>query len=1080
MSSVTLRSPSRLTLALVTAITLTIAVVMPAYAVHDAGLFQLDRNAQTSVQSTPNAAEDWDLVCPAGTPQGAVACLGGSTAQAKAFTTDGIDATIFTGGGSKDDLNTTTWQWKNGSVPPKDDLAHAYSARYENGYLYFGADRTANNGDAQLGFWFFQGSVGPQQGGTFGPDTHQNGDILVLSDFSGGGSTVTIRVFQWRSPGGSINGTLDLIAGTAGSPADCVGPPPLGTGDQFCATVNTAVTPSPWSFTDKGGAPTGNFAPGEFYEGGIDLNALGLADECFSSFLAETRSSTSVDATLKDFVAGSFAVCKAAMSTTPSAGAGGTVAPGTIVTDTATVTGSLTTQTPTGSVTFYVCGPIATGLCETGTQVGTAKPLTGSGGTATATSDGVDTTNLAAGRYCFRATWPGDSNYPGALTHSGTGDSECFNVSKRSPTVTTQASAPIVLGSGSLTDVATLSGASANATGTITFRLYGPDDATCATSITSSTATVSGNGNYTSAAFTPTAAGTYRWIANYGGDANNNPTANGCNEANESVVVSPRSPTLTTQASAPMVLGSGSLTDVATLSGASANATGTITFNLYGPNDETCASSIDSSTATVSGNGSYTSAAYTPTAAGTYRWIANYSGDANNNATANGCNEANESVVVSPRSPALTTQASAPIIVGSGSLNDVATLSGATSNATGALTFDLYGPDDATCASSIFSSTATVSGNGSYTSLSFTPTIAGTYRWIANYGGDANNNPTANACNAANESVVVSPRSPALTTQASDPIVVGSGSLTDIATLSDATSDATGTITFNLYGPTDATCTTSIFSSTATVDGNGDYVSDSFTPTTAGTYRWIANYSCDVNNNPTANGCNEANESVVVSPRSPALTTQASPNIALGQGTLNDVATLSGATDNATGTITFNLYGPNDAMCTTSIFTSTVSVSGNGNYTSASFAPTAVGTFRWIANYGGDLNNNPTANACNAANESVQVTDTSSTSTAQNWLPNDSATITTGGGSTVSGSLSFTLYESNNCTGTVLRDTETFLLSSAASGVTRTTTNTTVRVLASTTVSWNVVFTSSDPFVAGSSHCETTSLTIVN
>ena len=52
-------------------------------------------------------------------------------------------------------------------------------------------------------------------------------------------------------------------------------------------------------------------------------------------------------------------------------------------------------------------------------------------------------------------------------------------------------------------------------------------------------------------------------------------------------------------------------------------------------------------TVTVAGNGSYGSTpAFTPTAAGTYRWIANYSGDANNNATANGCNAANENVVV--------------------------------------------------------------------------------------------------------------------------------------------------------------------------------------------------------------------------------------------------------------------------------------------------------------------------------------------------------------------------------------------------------------------------------------------------
>ena len=110
------------------------------------------------------------------------------------------------------------------------------------------------------------------------------------------------------------------------------------------------------------------------------------------------------------------------------------------------------------------------------------------------------------------------------------------------PVVTTNAGGPVVLGAAGadLTDTATLSNATDNATGTITFRLYSND--TCTTQVgTDRTASVSGNGTYSPA--TPihvTAAGHYYWIANYGGDGNNNPTANGCNAANEDVVVSPR------------------------------------------------------------------------------------------------------------------------------------------------------------------------------------------------------------------------------------------------------------------------------------------------------------------------------------------------------------------------------------------------------------------------------------------------------------------------------------------------------------------------------------------------------------
>ena len=42
----------------------------------------------------------------------------------------------------------------------------------------------------------------------------------------------------------------------------------------------------------------------------------------------------------------------------------------------------------------------------------------------------------------------------------------------------------------------------------------------------------------TSAAFTPPQAGTYRWVASYGGDANSMPVAGACNDPNESTVVS--------------------------------------------------------------------------------------------------------------------------------------------------------------------------------------------------------------------------------------------------------------------------------------------------------------------------------------------------------------------------------------------------------------------------------------------------------------------------------------------------------------------------------------------------------------
>jgi hypothetical protein len=229
--------------------------------------------------------------------------------------------------------------------------------------------------------------------------------------------------------------------------------------------VNDVTTNAPWPFLDKGGSA--DFRTGEFIEGGLNLTNLGLDKECFSSFIAETRSSTSVNAVLKDFVGGQFAVCNATMTTAPSVGAGATVLPGTSVTDIATVVGSNPAQTPSGTVTFFLCGPTdpsSTAVCSTGGSPAGTGTLSGSGGTASATSAPA-VAPTAPGRYCFRAEWPGDTNYTTPLTHAGTGNSECFIVQDTSTTTTAQKWLP--------QDTATVTTTGGSAvSGTVTFSLY--------------------------------------------------------------------------------------------------------------------------------------------------------------------------------------------------------------------------------------------------------------------------------------------------------------------------------------------------------------------------------------------------------------------------------------------------------------------------------------------------------------------------------------------------------------------------------------------------------------------------------
>jgi hypothetical protein len=103
-----------------------------------------------------------------------------------------------------------------------------------------------------------------------------------------------------------------------------------------------------------------------------------------------------------------------------------------------------------------------------------------------------------------------------------------LTVLKASPKVSTTPSGATPSG-GNASDTATISNTGA-ATGSVTFQLFGPGDTTCQTPIATRTGALSGN--VASSGNVPVTAGpgTYRWIATYPGDANNNSGVSGCDE----------------------------------------------------------------------------------------------------------------------------------------------------------------------------------------------------------------------------------------------------------------------------------------------------------------------------------------------------------------------------------------------------------------------------------------------------------------------------------------------------------------------------------------------------------------------
>jgi len=240
----------------------------------------------TATQTPPTAAGHWNV---------------------RTFINGSSNTFNFTGGGSKDPNLISSWAYTSTSTPNKDTLNAAYASAYEIGghfELVFGADRLSPNGDANIGIWFFQNSVGPNGSGGF-TGSHVNHDVFIISSFTGGGGTSTVTALEWDSAcaSGVKNPTAGQCADTnlrlLAVPAGICG------SSIYCGITNSASVTSSWE---------SSLASPLFFEGGVDLTAafaaVGVTQlPCFSSFLVETRSSQSTTAVLKDFLAGGFPVC---------------------------------------------------------------------------------------------------------------------------------------------------------------------------------------------------------------------------------------------------------------------------------------------------------------------------------------------------------------------------------------------------------------------------------------------------------------------------------------------------------------------------------------------------------------------------------------------------------------------------------------------------------------------------------------------------------------------------------------------------------------------------------------------------
>jgi uncharacterized repeat protein (TIGR01451 family) len=271
---------------------------MTAGAVHS-GPFELEGDALDD--STSALMDDWGTLFPTDKS---------STDLGHSFATDltGANDNGYGSGLTKDTQDIPNWTTDTGAVSPdKDDILHAYAATYVDGtdqLLYFGQDRAPKpNGSTSMGFWFFQNPVSPKGSGGF-EGVHKDGDILITSDMTNGGSVSVVNIFEWR------NEALVQLESLSG--AEC-GSAPAGMDDVACAIANEeGPIDVPWDYPPDNNPNDPNDVPQNiFFEGGINLSSLfdGEPIPCFSSFLANTRTSPSETADLKDFVVGTIDTC---------------------------------------------------------------------------------------------------------------------------------------------------------------------------------------------------------------------------------------------------------------------------------------------------------------------------------------------------------------------------------------------------------------------------------------------------------------------------------------------------------------------------------------------------------------------------------------------------------------------------------------------------------------------------------------------------------------------------------------------------------------------------------------------------
>jgi len=194
-----------------------------------------------------------------------------------------LDTTSFTGGKEDDQCPGVTTQ---GLASPKDDLTKVYfgsqngttAATSSDVFLYLAWERSTTSGTTTIDFELNQSTGAMALCNGVNPD-RLTGDLLFTYDFSNGGGSVDIHYYLWDQ-------TLNKGAGAWVAKGDITG------------LVDADLNPVVAAATDAAGIK------GEMAVNLTKLPGVFTADTCkdFGAAWAKTRSSTSFESEIKDFV----------------------------------------------------------------------------------------------------------------------------------------------------------------------------------------------------------------------------------------------------------------------------------------------------------------------------------------------------------------------------------------------------------------------------------------------------------------------------------------------------------------------------------------------------------------------------------------------------------------------------------------------------------------------------------------------------------------------------------------------------------------------------------------------------------